>query len=294
MRSAFIFGRKGRVSARALARFACALTLIPLAAALVWPGPIVGETPAAPERAMSASGEVAPVELPRSRSAPATLSVGFTSEALNRPGVPELTEIEIKISRNLSFQPAGLPRCAIADLYYPSARQTCARSFVGHGSVTSEVTLPGQVPVMIDGKLLAFYAFAKDQPHILAQVTSGAPLPLTYVIPFRIAKVRGAFGTRLVVPQMRRIKGRCAKGHPNCFAQPYTLKGVYSHISSLEMSLHRIFAHADKRDSFVSAQCPAPGRRPEATFPLTRTSLRYADGNALTAAVNHKCEVSAE
>jgi len=46
---------------------------------------------------------------------------------------------------------------------------------------------------------LAFYAFAEGQPHILAQVTSGGPLPLTYVIPFQIEKAHGAFGMSLVV-----------------------------------------------------------------------------------------------
>jgi hypothetical protein len=119
-------------------------------------------------------------------------------------------------------------------------------------------------------------------------------LPLTYVIPFQITKAHGAFGTSLVVRKMRRIQGECVKVHPNCFAQPYVLKGVYGHISSFELSLHRLFAHAGERESFVSADCPAPAKRPEATFPLTRASLEYAQkegdagGSSLTAVVNPK------
>lgn len=245
---------------------------------------------------MSASGGTTPIKLPRSKPIPASLRLGFTSEALNSPAVPELTRIVLEISRNLHLQTAGLPSCPLADLYSTntSARQTCAGSFVGHGSVTSEVTLPGQAPATVNGHLVAFYAFAQGQRRILAQVTSGDPLPLTYVIPFQIAKAHGAFGTSLVVPQMRHIAGICARGHPNCFAQPYTLKGVYGHISNFEMSLHRIFAHTGKRGSFVSARCPVPGKRPEANFPLAQTSLHYAGGNSLTAAVNGKCRVSIE
>jgi hypothetical protein len=248
------------------------------------------------ELAMSASGEITPIKLPRSKVAPASLRLGFTSEALNSPAVPELTRIVLEISRHLNLQTAGLPSCPLADLYSTntSARQTCAGSYVGHGSVTSEVTLPDQAPATINGHLVAFYAFAQGQPRILAQVTSGDPLPLTYVIPFQIAKAQGAFGTSLVVPQMRHIAGICAPGHPNCFAQPYTLKGVYGHISNFEMSLHRIFAPAGKRSSFVSARCPASNKRPEAIFPLSQTSLYYAGGESLTAAVHGECKVLIE
>jgi hypothetical protein len=266
-----------------------------LAAALIWPGPTIGDVSRSGELSMSASAETTPIRLPRSKPAPASLRLGFTSKALNSPAIPELTGLVFEISRNLNFQTTGLPSCPLADLYstYLSARQTCAGSFVGHGSVTSEVTLPGQAPTTINGHLVAFYASAQGQPRILAQVTSGDPLPLTYVIPFQI-KPHSAFGTSLVVPNMRHRAGICARNHPNCFAQPYTLKGIYGHISSFEMSLHRIFAHAGKRGSFVNARCPAPGKKPEASFSLTQTSLRYAGGSLLTAAVNGKCRVSIE
>lgn len=243
---------------------------------------------------MSASAETTPNGLPRSKLAPASLRLGFTSEALASPAVPELTGVVFEVPRNLHFQTVGLPSCPLADLYstYLSARQTCAGSFVGHGSVTSEVILPGQAPATINGHLVAFYAFAQGQPRILAQVTSGDPVPLTYVIPFQI-EPHGAFGTSLVVSHMRHIAGVCARNHPNCFAQPYTLKGVYGHISSFEMSLHRSFAQAGKRGSFVSARCPAPGKKPGAFFSFA-TSLRYAGGGLLTAAVNRRCRVSSE
>jgi hypothetical protein len=220
--------------------------------------------------------------------------VGFTSEALNNPTTPELSRIEFEISHNVTLQTSGLPSCPLAMLYSTtaSARQTCAGSFVGHGSVTSEVTLPGQAPATINGHLLAFYAFAQGQPRILAQVTSGDPLPLTYVIPFQIAKAHGAFGTSLVVPQMSNIAGICARGHPNCFAQPYTLKGVYGNISNFDLSLHRLFAHAGKRESFVSADCPACGNRSEAVFPLVKVGLSYASGVSLSQVSTLPCRVS--
>jgi hypothetical protein len=245
---------------------------------------------------MGASGETVPAALPRSQPVPITLRVGFTSEDPNTHTAPELNRIAIDVSRNVTFQTKGLPSCPIANLYasVASARQSCAGSLVGHGSVTSEVALPGQPPTTIDGHLLAFYGFAEGQPRILAQVTSGGALPLTYVIPFQIEKAHGPFGTSLVVRKMTRLQGVCERAPPNCFAQPYTLKGVYGHISNFELSLHRRFTHASALESFVSADCPAKGRQSVASFQLG-VSLRYDLGFSLggeSATLLRRCKVA--
>jgi hypothetical protein len=223
---------------------------------------------------MGASGGTIPAALPRSKAVPVTLRVGFTSTETSTHTAPELTRIAIDVSRNVSFQTAGLPSCPIAELYSSaaSARQACLGSLVGHGSVDSEVTLPGQSSVAIAGKLLAFYAFAEGQPRILAQVTSSGALPLTYVIPFGIEKAHGAFGTSLVVPKMSD-----------------------SHISKLDLSLRRRFTHAGKSESFVSATCPARGRQSFASLQFG-VSLRYDLGSSLggeSATVLRRCKVSA-
>ena len=243
---------------------------------------------------MSAAGAIAPAKLPRTQPAPAALRLGFTSQSLREPTTPALTRIALEISRNVTLQTAGLSRCSLAKLFstYASARQSCGGSLVGHGSVTSEVTLPGQAPVTLTGQLLAFYAFAEGHPRVLAQVITGSPLPLTYVIPFEIKKAQGPFATSLVVTKMSNIRGDCANGHPNCFAQPYTLKGVYSHISKFELTLKRSFTHAGKRKSFLSAECPTRGRASTASFPLAKVGLNYDDGLHLSEVVSSRCEAS--
>jgi len=118
----------------------------------------------------------------------------------------------------------------------------------------------------------------------MARVRTGAPLPLIYVIPFKIAKGPGAFGTSLVVRRMRAITGICI--HPNCFS-PYTLKGVYSRISKLQLSLHRRFHHDSTKESFLSARCPA---RSGVAIPLASVSLDYGS-TAMGATVFNDCVV---
>lgn len=247
---------------------------------------------------MTAFGELAPSRLPRARYAPATLRLGFTSADEAGGPTPELTAIEFRLARNLGFLTAGLPSCPIAALYAEAVTDTCAGARVGHGIVISEVTLPGSSPVTIEGRLSAYYDLGEGQPRILARVTSSGALPLTYVIPFTIRPGEGSLGTMLTVAQMRFIAGICAYGHPNCFAQTYTFKGIYGHISKFDMTLARGFVHAGRRVGLISAECPA--RRPARalTLPLARVDLTYSrpvtprGGISLSARVSRHCEVA--
>jgi hypothetical protein len=269
-----------------------AFVLALMAVAGVSPRPAGGELAQAGEAVIGASGETVPGKLPRSRMVPATLRLGFTSEAPSTPTTPELTAIRLEVSRNLAFHTAGLPSCPISELYSTSdARQICAGSLVGSGIVISEVTLPGQAPVTIEGHLLAFYDFGEGQPRILAQVTSTGALPLTYVIPFTIEKTRGVFGTVLWVQHMQFIAGICARGHSNCFSQTYTYKGIYGHISKFELTVDRQFVHAGKRTSVVSADCPASGSSSSAIFPLVEVDLAYSGAISRSQVATRRCEV---
>ena len=266
-----------------------------MAVAGLSPRPAGGELAQAGEAVIGVSGETVPSKLPRSWMVPVTLRLGFTSEAPSTPTTPELTAIRLEVSRNLAFHTAGLPSCPISELYSESsdARQICAGSLVGSGTVVSEVTLPGQAPVTIEGHLSAFYDLGEGQPRILAQVTSAGALPLTYVIPFTIEKPHGVFGTVLWVQHMQFIAGKCARGHSNCFSQTYTYKGIYGHISKFELTLDQHFVHAGKRTSVVSADCPAGGRSSSAIFPLVKVNLAYPGAISRSQVATRRCEVSA-
>jgi hypothetical protein len=274
-----------------------ALALPVLAVDGICAPPATGDLAQAGEVVVGASGETIPSKLPRLRTAPVTLRLGFTSEAPGTPATPELTAIRLEVSRNIAFQTAGLPSCPIADLYAESsdAGPICAGSLIGYGTVISEVTLPGQAPTTIEGHLSAFYDLGEGQPRILAQVTSAGALPLTYVIPFTIEKTHGVYGTALYVDQMRFIAGICRRGHTNCFSQAYTYKGIYGHISKFELTLDRQFAHAGKRTSLVSADCPARNGSSSTSIPLVKVDLAYPYPGATSRSqiATRRCEVSA-
>ena len=248
-----------------------------------------------PPPTLDAGGSLSPAKLPRLRQAPVTLQMGFRA-APTEGQVPELDEISFEVARRVQFAPESWPQsCSLTKLYSPrvDARTSCAGSLIGHGSVASEITVPGQAPVSVTGSLLAFYALGDGRPRILAQVTTGEPLPLVYVIPFTMKSANGPYRTTVFVPRrrMRVIRGICVSDHPNCFApSPYTLEGVYGHISEMTMSLHRVIRSGRRRISFVKGSCPLPPDFSTGIFPLLRVSLAYANGAISSGVVNGRCK----
>lgn len=242
------------------------------------------------------SAEVTPVRLPRSQTAPASLRIAFTSGIPGAPATPELTGITFALSRDLQIRTAGLPSCPIGLLYAQSAdaAATCAASLVGHGTVVSEITLPGQVAVTVQGRLLAFYDDGEGQPRILAQIVGGSAMPLTYVVPFTIYRDGGAFPTALSAQRMQFIAGECPIGHPNCFSQTYTYTGIYGHISRFELTLGRTFVHAHRTVSFMNAECPAAGRAHGTALHEVGVRLAYPGLFPREQIATGRCEVSAQ
>lgn len=278
-----------RRSAAALSVLAASIVLVGLSPRAGW-----GAIESTSKPVITVSAETIPVRLPRSRMAPATLRLGFTSAISNAPSTPELTAIRLELSRDLELRTAGLPSCPITELYAEAANalHSCAESVVGHGSVISEVTLPGRAPVTVEGRLSAFYDFGEGRPRILAQVVGGSAMPLTYVLPFTIYRGSGAFPTVLSVNQMRFIAGICAIGYPNCFSQTYTYEGIYGHISKFKLSLARRFMHARKEVSFVNADCPAAARSSSAVLPAVSVRLTYPGLFPPSQIATRRCEAS--
>jgi hypothetical protein len=245
----------------------------------------------------TATAELLPRRRPRRWQAPASLRLGFTSSALNPPGVPQLSAISFALSRNLSFHAAGIKSCPIKRLYRPAmtARRSCAGSVVGRGTVDSEVLLEKE-EVPVEGSMTAFYSLEYGQPFILGQVITKGATEVIYVLPFRIEEGRGRYATKLLIPEMRRVHGKIRRG-----AQLYRFPYGYGRISRLTLSLKRSFAVAGRRRSFVTASCPARQGQAGTDFPLMKATLDYSESTSyysrsrptrvITASTNEHCRV---
>jgi len=220
-------------------------------------------------------GGIAPLKLPRSEPAPVTVQMGGKIKTTDKSTPPKLERIVLEINSNGKISNKGLPSCSLGTLESVSAataKNSCGKALIGHGNVTSRVSLPGQGAFASNGSLLAFNGIYKGHTAVLAQVESGPPLPLTYVIVFEVKKSKGTFGTQLVgtLPE---------------------IASEYGYISAFDLSLGASYTYKGKKLSYASASCPAPSGFTQAVFPFAKASYEFAGGVSLSSKLVRNCKV---
>jgi hypothetical protein len=237
--------------------------------------PVAAETVQKGNLRVSFGGNIAPRRLPRTGLAPVSVQVEGKVTTTDRATPPKLETITIEINGHGRLDSTGLARCSLKRLESISssdAKRVCGAAQVGHGNVTSRVTLPGQGAFASNGPLLAFNGRYHGKQAIFAQVSSTDPLPLTYVIVFRVSKKNGTFGTELTG------------------ALP-PIASEYGYISAFDLELSRTYDYRGRRRSYASAYCPAPQGFAGASFPFARAGFQFADGRTLTSTVERECKV---
>jgi hypothetical protein len=224
----------------------------------------------------SFNGGISPAKLPRTELAPVAVTMGGKISTTDRTVPPKLEKIALAINSHGRLETKGLPTCSLAKLNSVTATQAkkaCEGALVGHGNVTSRVSLPGQGAFASNADLLAFNGKLHGHQAVLAQVSSGAPLPLTYVIAFEVKKSGGTFGTSLV-------------------ATLPPIASEYGYISAFSLALSRRYESHGAKRSFAQASCPAPQGFTRAPFPFAKASYSFADGRTLSATLERECKVA--
>jgi hypothetical protein len=220
-------------------------------------------------------GDLSPKKLPRAGSAPVSVQMGAKIKGTDPADPPVLERIILQINSHGVLQNKGLPTCSLSKLNSVSsaqAKKACGGALVGHGNVTSRVSLPGQGAFASNGPLLAFNGRHGGHPAIFAQVATGAPLPLTYVIVFEVSKTKGTFGTTLA-------------------ATLPPIASEYGYISAFDMSLQRQYSYKGQKMSYASAGCPAAKGFPGASFPLAKASYEFSGNRSLSQTLVRECKV---
>jgi hypothetical protein len=254
---------------------ATALGLGLLAIALCLASTGAAETVKKGDLTVSFHGDISPQRLPRSNPAPVTVRLGAKIKGSDEANPPVLERIVLAINRKGVLQNRGLATCSLQKLESISstqAKRACGDALIGHGNVTSRVILPGQGAFASNGPLLAFNGVSKGHPAILAQVATGAPLPLTYVIVFEVTKTKGTFGTTLT-------------------ATLPPIASEYGYISAFDMSLNRTYSYRGKKMSYASASCPALEGFPGASYPLAKASYEFSGDRNLSSTLVRDCKV---
>lgn len=216
-------------------------------------------------------GRISPAKLPRQGTAPVAVTVATRISASQGRAQPQLQKIEIAINSHGKLDSTGLPKCDVEDIQPATtqkALQECRGALVGEGSFSSQVSLSKQASFPSEGKLYAFNGTYRGRPAILAHVYGSEPVPTSVTLPFVISQAKGAFGTRLTA------------------AIPASED---SYISSIELTLHRIYTYRGKHRSFAEASCPAPKGFPGASFPFAEAGYRFVGGRKLGATLVRSC-----
>jgi hypothetical protein len=267
-------GQGMQVKARKIALIGAVAGLLALsAAALAQAG---GVTERMKGVQVTFNGQISPSHLPRTGAAPVSVIMGskISSTVAGTPP-PKLERIILKINSHGTIQNKGLATCSLGKLNSVSAqtaKKSCAKALIGHGNVTSRVSLPGQPPFASNGGLLAFNGKYKGRPAVFAQVESGPPLPLTYVIVFEVKKTKGTFGTELIgtLPP---------------------IASEYGYITAFNLSLGATYTSHGKKLSYASAGCPAPKGINKVNFPFAEAGFQFAGGLKIAATIEGNCTV---
>jgi len=224
---------------------------------------------------VAVSGKLAPKRRPRKGRAPISISSGGGIRTTDQGPRPELRTMRIELHRGGRMDATGLPVCEFERIQPGSssrALSACRQSLVGTGSFTADITLAGQQAYPTSGKLLVFNGSEGGKPVLYGHIYSRHPFASSFVIVFRLRKIRGGtYGTALDA------------------SLPAAL-GNWGNLTGLEMTLSRRYSYRGKPHSYISAGCPAPEGFTQAIFPLARTSFSFEGGARLTSVFTSTCK----
>ncbi len=215
---------------------------------------------------VSVTGKMTPTRLPRTGSAPVSVSVGGQITPTKGGALPRLEEIAIAINSHGKLGDRRVPVCRLGHIS-PSttteALAACRPSLIGQGHFSADVRIPEQSPFPSEGKLLAFNGRLRGKPAVFAHIYGTRPVPTSYVLPFAIKPAHGIYGAILE-------------------ASLPMVTGEWGYVTSVELNL---------QPRFLSASCPAPKGAVVAAFPLLRTSFGFGGGPQLSSTLIRSCKV---
>jgi hypothetical protein len=215
-----------------------------------------------------------PRTLPRERPAPITLQVEGQISTPDGSHPPPLQRFRVELNSAGQIDTDGLPACTAAALQSTSsdlAIERCGPAQVGQGSFEAQLQLSGP-PIPVHGRALVFNGKVAGRAGMLIHIFIARPVRLTLVVPLRISRREGQFGTVLTT--------RVPK-----------LVGGFGSITALQLRIGRRFAYGGKQRSYLSAACAAPAGFPGAIFRFARGVFSFAGGHTMHAVLTSDCKV---
>lgn len=256
-----------------MSRRGATLTLVVTVALALVPGPAFGERAQTGNLIVSLNGGVAPLELPRHRLAPVAVRLAGQIRTADGSPLPRVTEVEIELAGSGLLFTRGLPVCPGARLRNADNHQAlnrCGDALIGSGTLEAAIFIPGQRPLTIHARLLAFNGHVSGgQVAIWVHAFSYDP-PISLAVPFSVRPRHGTFRTALVA------------------AVPQSV-GPLPHFAAFDLTLSRRFLYRGKRRSYISASCPVPRPFTAGFLSFARATYSFDDEGPLSVESVRSC-----
>jgi hypothetical protein len=222
---------------------------------------------------VSLNGGIAPRALPREGRAPVAVRLAGRVLTADRSSLPRVNWIRLELAWRGVLDTRGLPVCPGSRLTSTNTRQAlahCRTAQVGQGGLSAQVFLPGEPPLGVRARLVAFNGVtAAGRPAVLVHAYSKDP-PVAFVIPFSVHHKTGAFRTVLVALIRRSV-------------------GAWPHVADFHIVVSRKFAFQGERHSYLSASCPVPTGFTAGFLSFARATYTFEGGEQLTTTSVRSC-----
>lgn len=187
-------------------------------------------------------GGISPNRLPRHGKAPVTARLNAEISTRDGSHPPAFESMDLKVEKNISIDPVGLPTCRAGQLQATSsaaAKQACGEAIVGSGKAEVEVAFPEQPPFRSTGPLVLFNGGQKGPTTTLfLHAYVNVPAPTAIVTKATVTRIHeGRFGLRIqaTVPK---------------------IAGGSGSVTEFELKVGRRFTYKGRKKSFLTASCP--------------------------------------
>lgn len=187
-------------------------------------------------------GGISPTKLPRHEKAPITARLNGEISTRDGSHPPAFESMDLKIEKNISIDPVGLPTCKLGQLKATSsavAKRTCGDAIVGSGEAEVEVAFPEQAPFRSTGPLILFNGgLAGPTTTLLLHAYVNVPAPTAIVVKATVTRIHeGRFGLRIQATVPR-------------------IAGGSGSVTEFELKVGRRFTYRGEKKSFLTASCP--------------------------------------
>ncbi len=211
-------------------------------------------------------GGVSPTALPKKGTAPVGLSLEGTMKNIDNKHLEPLETVSLEFDKAGVLITKGLASCKVGKLEATTtkeAKKSCGDALVGTGNVTAEIEFPEQPELRASGPLLVFNGSKGGKQELILQVYAHVPAATTFVVPVKISKAHGKFGTK-------------------AFIQVPKIVGGAGSVTSFKAKIKKIYSAGGKKESLLNAGCPKGSLAVKGEF-------KYRGGTSLGGEITAPC-----